>query len=114
MGITAAPHSTARMSSSAISYTSCPLVRGIDLQAIQWGSGANWWEAGASVVSSLSYLALLSPPTLGVSITRRTGRIFQPIGRTSTLASNLAVCPAATPLHGSIRLLCLPCLPLEH
>src|SRR5258708_28805869 len=82
MGITAAPHSTARMSSSAISYTSCPLVRGIDLQAIQRGSGANWWEAGASVVLSLSYLALLSPPTLGVSITRRTGRIFQQIGRT--------------------------------
>jgi len=26
-----------RMSSSAISYTSCPLVRGIDLQAIQPG-----------------------------------------------------------------------------
>src|SRR5258708_36300137 len=82
MGITAALHSTARMSSLAISYTSCPLVPGIDLAAIQRGSGANWWEAGASVELSLSYLVLLSQPTLGVSITRRTGRIFQPIGRT--------------------------------
>src|SRR5260370_35516738 len=103
MGITAALHSTARMSSSAISYTSCPLVPGIDLLAIQRGSGANWWEAGASVELSLSYLALLSPPTLGVSITRRTGRIFQPIGRTGTRALNLAVCRVETPLHAATR-----------
>src|SRR5258708_14126371 len=89
MGITAALHSTARMSSLAISYTSCPLVPGIDLAAIQRGSGANWWEAGASVELSLSYLVLLSPPTLGVSITRRTGRIFQPIGRTDRKSTRL-------------------------
>src|SRR5882762_5000769 len=58
MGITAALHSTARMSSSAISYTSCPLVCRIDLPAIQRGSGASWWEAGASVELSL----LSGPP----------------------------------------------------
>src|SRR5258708_14126370 len=64
MGITAALHSTARMSSSAISYTSCPLVRGIDLPATQRGSGGKLvggWRLGGivSLVSGPPFTANL-------------------------------------------------------